>query len=66
MPSCGYNCINCGRCKGRPPKPILVPVCIHCGHSNPLGMLACEVCGSSLELVPGVTNTANKPGYDTH
>lgn len=65
MPSCGYNCINCGRCKGKPPKPIFVPVCIYCGNTNPLGSEVCSRCGKSLKLIPGTTNTANKSGYST-
>lgn len=66
MPSCGYNCINCGRCKGKPPKPIFVPVCLRCGHTNPLGSEICESCGFSLKLVPGVTNFANNPDFDSN
>lgn len=58
MPSCGYACINCGRCKGRLPKPILVPLCPACGHDNPFGSETCEACGGSLELRPGITNLA--------
>lgn len=56
MPTCGYACINCGRCKGRMPKPILVPLCPFCGYDNPFGSETCEKCGGSLELQPGVTN----------
>ncbi|MGI6033800.1 MAG: hypothetical protein ACOX69_10320 [Coriobacteriales bacterium] len=66
MPTCGYACINCGRCKGRAPKPIYVPVCIYCGHTNPFGSKTCEACGKSLKLIPGTTNTANKDGFATH
>ena len=36
MGRCHY-CINCGLCRGEKPKAILVPVCIRCGHKNPLG-----------------------------
>lgn len=62
MSSCGYACINCGRCKGRLPKPILVPRCMACGYENPLGSVICAKCGASLELKPGVSNlNAGKP-----
>ncbi len=62
MAKCGYACINCGLCKGKLPKPILVPLCLGCGHENPLGTECCEQCGASLKLIPGVTNTANRDG----
>lgn len=55
MGRCHY-CINCGLCRGEAPKPILVPLCIHCGHNNPLGSETCEECGGSLLLEPGKTN----------
>ena len=42
------------------PKPILVPLCIECGHDNPFGSETCEKCGASLELRPGITNTVGK------
>ena len=57
MSKCGYACINCGRCRGILPKPILVPRCVACGHENPRGS---AVCAASLELRPGVTNTIGK------
>ena len=64
MGRCHY-CINCGLCRGEKPKAILVPVCIRCGHKNPLGSETCEACGESLRLQPGVTNTANRGGFST-
>ena len=64
MGRCHY-CINCGLCRGEKPKAILVLVCIRCGHKNPLGSKTCESCGESLELQPGVTNTANTGGFST-
>ena len=71
MSKCGYACINCGRCRGILPKPILVPRCVACGHENPRGSAVCAACGAdvppgvpacgaSLELRPGVTNTIGK------
>ncbi|MCI2242528.1 zinc-ribbon domain-containing protein [Adlercreutzia faecimuris] len=60
MSKCGYACMNCGQCRGVLPKPILVPRCVACGHENPRGSRACEACGASLELRPGVTNTIGK------
>ena len=65
MPTWGYACINCGRCKGRLPKPILVPRCVACEHENPFGSEVCEACGASLELRTGVTNTAGRPLHRT-
>lgn len=64
MGRCHY-CVNCGLCRGEKPKPILVPVCIYCGHNNPFGSETCEACGESLELQPGVTNTAKRDGFST-
>ena len=61
MPTCGYACVNCGRCKGRLPKPILVTRCVACAHENPRGSEVCEACGASLLLRPGITNTIAGP-----
>lgn len=61
MSKCGYACINCGKCRGVLPKPILVPKCLECGYDNELGSATCEKCGASLELRPGITNTVGKP-----
>ena len=61
MSKCGYACINCGKCRGVLPKPILVPKCLECGHDNELGSETCEKCGASLVLRPGITNTVGKP-----
>lgn len=57
MGICHY-CFNCGRCRGELPKPIVVPVCLACGYRNERGVSVCSKCGESLELKPGITNTA--------
>lgn len=64
MAKCGYACINCGLCKGKAPKPILVPKCIVCGTDNEQGSTLCISCGNSLILTPGITNTAGKRLHD--
>lgn len=61
MSRCGYACVGCGVCTGETKPPILVPLCIHCGHENPFGSTECERCGASLVLQTGVTNTAGAP-----
>lgn len=60
MSKCGYACMNCGKCRGILPKPILVPRCVACGYDNPRGSATCAACGASLELRPGITNTIGK------
>lgn len=59
MGICHY-CFNCGRCRGEKPKSFIFAKCLCCGHTNEKGVAVCVVCGSSLELVPGETNTVGK------
>jgi len=47
--ACHY-CMNCGRCKGGMPKPIMVTLCPSCGLENERGTIACLRCGTSLVL----------------
>ena len=61
MSSCGYACVGCGQCQGVLPKPIFVKRCIYCGLINEQGSKTCAVCGASLKLQPGATNTISDP-----
>ncbi|HIW75816.1 MULTISPECIES: hypothetical protein [Gordonibacter] len=55
MGNCHY-CMNCGRCRGEKPKPILVRRCPTCGHMNEPGSTACAACSASLTLQSGTTS----------
>lgn len=50
--SCGYACISCGRCRGKPRELKITTVCFRCGHDNPEGSLRCEKCGLELPRLP--------------
>lgn len=50
--SCGYACVSCGRCRGKPRKLNITTVCFRCGHKNPEGAVRCENYGLELPRPP--------------
>ena len=53
--SCGYACVGCGRCRGKPRELNITSTCFRCGHENPPEASACERCGLELPRLPGPT-----------
>lgn len=51
--SCGYACIGCGRCRGKPRELNITSTCFRCGHTNPQGAVKCEQCGLEMSRLPG-------------
>ncbi|GAA6488398.1 hypothetical protein K270103H11_09650 [Gordonibacter urolithinfaciens] len=56
--SCGYACVNCGKCKGKA-RPLMKPgECPVCHATNPLGSRRCTKCGSPLAPAAGAARGA--------
>ncbi|GAA6488399.1 hypothetical protein CE91St32_09580 [Gordonibacter pamelaeae] len=56
--SCGYACIGCGRCRGKPRALNITAVCFRCGHENPPEATTCEQCNLELPRLPGPSQAA--------
>ncbi|MBC2889415.1 zinc-ribbon domain-containing protein [Gordonibacter massiliensis (ex Traore et al. 2017)] len=51
--SCGYACVNCGKCKGES-RPLMKPgECPVCHEANPPERRTCSKCGSPLAPAAG-------------
>ncbi len=50
--SCGYACVGCGRCRGKPRELNITTVCFRCGHDNPKEATHCERCGLEMPRLP--------------
>ena len=51
--SCGYACVNCGKCKGQVRPLRCEGVCPACGTANSADALVCAVCGMPVPPRPG-------------
>jgi hypothetical protein len=51
--SCGYACINCGKCKGEVRKPLAPGYCPACKRQNDAAADVCEQCGMRIPIRPG-------------
>ena len=52
--SCGYACINCGKCKGEIRKPMAAGYCPFCKHLNDSYATICDRCGMRVPIRPGI------------
>lgn len=57
--SCGYACISCGKCRGKPRELSITTVCFRCGHKNGDGDRKCAKCGLELPRLPAAKPIPN-------
>ena len=56
--SCGYACVNCGKCKGVARPLRCEGICPACGTVNDEGAATCAVCGMPIPPRPGRRRSA--------
>lgn len=59
--SCGYACVSCGRCRGKPRELKTDTICFRCGFENPPEASRCERCGLEIPRLPDADQANARP-----
>ncbi len=51
--SCGYACVGCGKCRGKPKELRITPACPRCGYLNEVSARVCAECGMEMPRAAG-------------